>query len=98
MLKSLSFLPLLLCLLCSCRTATVTVTPPERENNLVEALPLELADGVSVAACAQRALDITDGRLDALFNNAAFGQVGAVEDLTADLLREQLEVNVIGTH
>lgn len=64
----------------------------------VEALPLELADSVSVAACAQHALDITGGRLDALFNNAAFGQVGAVEDLTADLLREQLEVNVIGTH
>lgn len=43
MLKSWSFLPLLLCLLCSCRTATITVTPPERENNLVEALPLEPA-------------------------------------------------------
>ena len=28
----------------------------------------------------------------------AFGQVGAVEDLTADVLRRQFEVNVIATH
>lgn len=64
----------------------------------VEALPLELADAGSIAACADAALARTDGRLDALFNNAAFGQVGAVEDLPAELLRRQLEVNVVGTH
>ncbi len=42
--------------------------------------------------------DITsrEGRLDALVNNAAFGQIGAVEELTADQLRRQYEVNVIG--
>ncbi len=32
------------------------------------------------------------------FNNAAFGQPGAIEDLTPALLREQLEVNLVGTH
>jgi NAD(P)-dependent dehydrogenase (short-subunit alcohol dehydrogenase family) len=64
----------------------------------VEALTLELADPASVAACAAEALQRTGGNLDALFNNAAFCQVGAVEDLTADLLRRQLETNVIGTH
>jgi len=64
----------------------------------VEALPLELADPASVAACADEALRRTDGRLYALFNNAAYGQVGAVEDLSADLLRRQLEVNVVGAH
>jgi NAD(P)-dependent dehydrogenase (short-subunit alcohol dehydrogenase family) len=41
---------------------------------------------------------MTRGRLGALFNNAAFGQPGAVEDLTPALLREQLEVNLVGTH
>jgi len=64
----------------------------------VEALPLELADPQSIATCAIRALEMTRGRLTALFNNAAFGQPGAVEDLTPALLREQLEVNLVGTH
>lgn len=69
-----------------------------RDELGVEALALELADGASIAACAADALRLTEGRLDALFNNAAFGQPGAVEDLPADVLRRQLEVNVVGTH
>jgi NAD(P)-dependent dehydrogenase (short-subunit alcohol dehydrogenase family) len=64
----------------------------------LEAVPLELADQASIAACAASVLRQTGGRLDALFSNAAFGQVGAVEDLSADLLRRQMEVNFIGTH
>ena len=64
----------------------------------VEALHLELADPKSIATCAVRALEMTNGSLYALFNNAAFGQPGAVEDLTPALLREQFEVNVVGTH
>lgn len=69
----------------------------EREEG-VEALPLELADQASVAACAQEAMHRTGGHLDALFNNAGFGQTGAVEDITAELLRHQIEVNLIGAH
>jgi NAD(P)-dependent dehydrogenase (short-subunit alcohol dehydrogenase family) len=64
----------------------------------VEALRLELSDPQSIATCAIRTLELTRGRLDALFNNAAFGQPGAVEDLTPALLREQLEVNLVGAH
>lgn len=63
-----------------------------------DAVALELGDPESVAACAATALDLTGGRLDALFNNAAYGQPGAVEDITGDVLRRQFEVNVIGTH
>lgn len=69
----------------------------EREVG-VEALCLELTDPVSVATCAEEAIGRTDGKLSALFNNAAYGQVGAVEDLSADLLRRQLEANVIAQH
>lgn len=69
----------------------------EREAG-VEALHLELADPASVAACAAEALKRTEGKLFALFNNGAYGQVGAVEDLTSDVLRRQLEVNVIAGH
>jgi short-subunit dehydrogenase len=64
----------------------------------VEALRLDLSEPASVAACAEEALRRTEGRLYALFNNAAYGQVGAAEDLSADVLRRQLEVNVIATH
>ena len=64
----------------------------------VEALHLELADLNSVAACAREALSRTDGRVHALFNNAAFGQVGAVEDLAASVLSRQLLTNVVAQH
>lgn len=40
----------------------------------------------------------THGRIDALVNNAAFGRIAAIEELTSDELREQYEVNVFGTH
>lgn len=63
-----------------------------------DVISLELADPASIAACAAQALKLTCGRVDALFSNAAYGQVGAVEDLTADVLRHQFEVNVIGLH
>jgi NAD(P)-dependent dehydrogenase (short-subunit alcohol dehydrogenase family) len=64
----------------------------------VEALHLDLADPSSISACVDEALRLTDGRLYAIFNNGAYGQVGAVEDLTSEHLRRQIEVNLIGTH
>ncbi len=68
------------------------------DKERLEALRLELADPHSVTALADEALRRTEGKLYALFNNAGMGQVGAVEDLSADLLRRQLEVNVVGAH
>lgn len=64
----------------------------------VEPLSLDLADQAAVTACASRAMELTGGAIDAIFNNAAYGQVGAVEDLPAHLLTRQLQVNVVGTH
>jgi NAD(P)-dependent dehydrogenase (short-subunit alcohol dehydrogenase family) len=64
----------------------------------LEALYLELASQASIAECAGQALDRTRGKLFALFNNAAYGQPGAIEDVSADALRRQLEVNLIGAH
>lgn len=59
-------------------------------------LDYRLAD--TVAACAETVLERTGGRLFALFNNGAFGQPGAVEDLATDVLRAQFEANLFGWH
>jgi NAD(P)-dependent dehydrogenase (short-subunit alcohol dehydrogenase family) len=69
-----------------------------RDAEGLEGLHLELADPQAIAACANAALQMTSGKLDAIFSNAAHGQPGAVEDLSPDLLRHQIEVNLIGTH
>ncbi len=63
----------------------------------MEALHLDLSSSASISAAVRHALDRTGGRLDALVNNGAYGQPGAVEDLTRETLRAQFEVNVFGT-
>jgi NAD(P)-dependent dehydrogenase (short-subunit alcohol dehydrogenase family) len=62
----------------------------------LEALRLDLDDSAAIAAAMETVLALTGGRLDALFNNGGFGQVGAVEDLTRAALREQFETNLFG--
>lgn len=62
------------------------------------AIQLDLADSISIQQAVEHALELTDGKIDALFNNAAFGQPGAVEDLSRDVLRFQFETNLFGTH
>ncbi len=42
-------------------------------------------------------LEQIGGKLFGVVNNAAFGQPGAVEDLSRDAMREQFETNVFGT-
>ena len=39
-----------------------------------------------------------DGELHAVFNNAGFGQPGAVEDVDTKILKKQFETNVFGLH
>ena len=63
-----------------------------------ECLQLDLADSNSIQAAVQKLIELTDGKIDALFNNGAFGQPGAVEDLSRDALRNQFETNFFGTH
>ena len=63
----------------------------------LESLQLDLADSASIHRAADEILNRTGGRLDALFNNGAYGQAGAVEDLSRDVLRTQFETNLFGT-
>ncbi|MEF8792273.1 SDR family NAD(P)-dependent oxidoreductase [Thiohalorhabdus sp.] len=64
----------------------------------LEPLMLELADPESVAACAGAIAERSEGGLLGLVNNAAYGQPGAVEDLSRETLRREFEVNLLGTH
>lgn len=63
----------------------------------LESLVLDLDDSDSIATSLGTILERTGGRLDALFNNGAYGQPGAVEDLSRDALRAQFETNLFGT-
>ncbi len=64
----------------------------------LDSLYLDYAEPDSIAAAAEQVLQATGGKLDALFNNGAYGQPGAVEDLTPAVLRAQFEANVFGWH
>lgn len=64
----------------------------------LDAVHLDYADPASVAACASELALRCGGRLDALFNNGAYGQPGAVEDLTRSVLEAQFAANVFGWH
>jgi len=63
----------------------------------LNAFRLDLCDTRTLHEALSWMLSLTNGRIDVLFNNAAYGQPGAVEDLRRDVLREQFETNVFGT-
>lgn len=63
-----------------------------------ETLQLDLADSSSIQLAVKQLIELTNGKVDGLFNNGAFGQPGAVEDLSRDVLRNQFETNFFGTH
>lgn len=62
------------------------------------AVQLDLADPASIEQGAGTALALAGGRLYGLFNNGAYGQPGALEDLPTEALREQFETNLFGWH
>jgi NAD(P)-dependent dehydrogenase (short-subunit alcohol dehydrogenase family) len=64
----------------------------------VESVYLDYTEPESIAAAADHVLGATGGALDALFNNGAYGQAGAIEDLPTAALRAQFETNVFGWH
>jgi short-subunit dehydrogenase len=59
---------------------------------------LDVTDIVTIKKAIEDILKKTDGTIDVLFNNAGFGQPGAIEDITTDVLKEQFETNVFGLH
>ena len=62
----------------------------------IESLVLDYADSASIRSAVDRVLEQTGGCLYALFNNGAYGQPGACEDLSREAMRQQFETNVFG--
>ena len=63
----------------------------------VESLVLDLRSSDSIRDAMEEVLARSGGQLYALINNGAYGQPGAVEDLTRAALRLQFETNLFGT-
>jgi short-subunit dehydrogenase len=59
---------------------------------------LDLANSDSIQNAVTLILKETGGTLDFLFNNGAYGQPGALEDLPTQVLKTQFETNVFGWH
>lgn len=68
------------------------------EQEGFEAFYLDYREPESIEALVSTVMERTGGRLDALYNNGAHAQAGAVEDLPVEALREQFEANVFGWH
>ncbi len=64
----------------------------------IEAFRMDYSNPQSIADFMDEVTAASGGKIDALFNNGAYGQPGAVEDIRTEVLREQFETNVFGWH
>ncbi|MBA1350459.1 SDR family oxidoreductase [Rhizobium sp. WYCCWR 11146] len=79
-----------------------TVRKPDDFSGLeadgIEAFLMDYARTETISDLVGAVLERSGGRIDALFNNGAYGQPGAVEDLSTATLRAQFEANFFGWH
>ncbi|MBW3694424.1 SDR family oxidoreductase [Vibrio sp. T187] len=68
------------------------------ESEGLTCIHLDLTDTDSINNGVEKAIQLAGGKLSAVFNNGAYGQPGALEDLPTDALREQFESNFFGWH
>ncbi|MWP48784.1 SDR family oxidoreductase [Gilliamella sp. Lep-s21] len=63
-----------------------------------ETVLLDLDNPDSVNQAAQEVLTLTNGKLDALFNNAGFGVYGRLNTISREQLEAQFSTNFFGIH
>lgn len=68
------------------------------EADGIEAFLMDYARTETISELVGTVLERSGGRIDALFNNGAYGQPGAIEDLSTAALRAQFEANFFGWH
>lgn len=64
----------------------------------ITTLLMDLVDSQSIQAVIKRVLQDSNNNLYALVNNGAYGQVGALQDISRQALTKQFETNVFGWH
>lgn len=79
----------------SCRKPEDVIRLKHEGLNCIQ---LDLADEQSIETGFNEALKLCQNKLDILFNNGAYGQPGAVEDLSTQTLRNQFEINFFAWH
>src|SRR5215510_1013126 len=63
----------------------------------LDAIRMDVTDKSSVRAAAEKIDLLTDGQgVDVLVNNAGYGQMGPIEEVTDAELRRQYDTNVFG--
>ncbi len=84
----------------------ITVYPTARESKDVEmlralgfehAMQLDVTKPEMITTVIEKVL-AREGHIDVWFNNAGYGQPGAMEDISTDTLRQQFETNVFALH
>ncbi len=74
----------------SCRDAQDVARLSQESLTCIQ---LDLTCEASINQAVEQALELSNHRLYALFNNGAYGQPGALEDLPVQAMREQFEAN-----
>lgn len=77
----------------SCRSASDVA---RLQQDGLECVQLDLADSTSIQRGFTQAMTLSGNELYGLFNNGAYGQPGAVEDLPISALRQQFNTNFFG--
>ena len=68
-----------------------------KELGFEHAMQLDVRKPDEIETVISNVLEI-DGKIDVWFNNAGFGQPGAMEDISTEVLKAQFETNVFGLH
>ena len=67
----------------------------QMRSDHIEPIYLDVTDAEAIRASVDHVIS-TKGRIDVLVNNAAFGQLGAIECVSMEAARHQFDVNVFG--